>query len=56
MVVSGGKSTGFQDLLSTGSAEDFDICCDPCLIVDQNAEAKGFCLDCQENLCKTCLE
>jgi hypothetical protein len=45
----GRKSTGFQDSLSKGSAEDFDVCCDPCLVAGNNyAEAKGFCLDCQE--------
>jgi hypothetical protein len=48
--------SGFQDSFSKGSAEDFDECCDPCSTTGVNTEAKGFCSDCQENLCKACLD
>ncbi|XP_053389382.1 E3 ubiquitin-protein ligase TRIM33-like, partial [Mercenaria mercenaria] len=36
------------------SAEDFDHRCEPCLVIDQQIEAHGFCVDCQEYLCKNC--
>ncbi|XP_053383736.1 uncharacterized protein LOC123536695 [Mercenaria mercenaria] len=38
----------------SGSAKDYDYCCEPCLAIGQYIEAHGFCVDCQEYLCKTC--
>ncbi|XP_053391556.1 E3 ubiquitin-protein ligase TRIM33-like [Mercenaria mercenaria] len=54
MAVSGRKVADFQGSLSKGSAEDFDHRCEPCLAIGQQIEAHGFCVDCQEHLCKNC--
>ncbi|XP_053391551.1 uncharacterized protein LOC128554314 [Mercenaria mercenaria] len=54
MAVSGRKVPDFQGSLSKGSAEDFDHRCEPCLAIGQQIEAHGFCVDCQEYLCKNC--
>ncbi|XP_045178166.2 uncharacterized protein LOC123538265 [Mercenaria mercenaria] len=55
MAVSGRKISDFKGSVSTGSGEDFAHSCVPCLSDDQHVEAHGFCVDCQEYLCKTCL-
>ncbi|XP_053391559.1 uncharacterized protein LOC128554319 [Mercenaria mercenaria] len=54
MAVSGRKVLDFCASVSKGSAEDFDHSCEPCLAVGQHIEAHGFCVDCQEYLCKNC--
>ncbi|XP_060569577.1 uncharacterized protein LOC132727992 [Ruditapes philippinarum] len=54
MAVSGRKQVDLLGSLSVGSAEDFDHCCEPCLTTGQHIEAHGFCVTCQEYLCKTC--
>ncbi|XP_053383696.1 E3 ubiquitin/ISG15 ligase TRIM25-like [Mercenaria mercenaria] len=54
MAVSGRKSSDFSGSVSKGSAEDFDHECEPCLAIGQQIEAHGFCVDCQEYLCKNC--
>ncbi|XP_045176033.2 uncharacterized protein LOC123536719 [Mercenaria mercenaria] len=54
MAVSGRKSSDFSGSISKGSAEDFDHKCEPCLAIGQQIEANGFCVDCQEYLCKNC--
>lgn len=56
MAVSGRASSDIRDSISKGSTEDFDVCCDPCSTAGRTAEANGFCTNCQENLCKTCLD
>ncbi|XP_045174588.2 uncharacterized protein LOC123535893 [Mercenaria mercenaria] len=55
MAVSGRKVADFQGSISKGSAEYFDYRCQPCLAIGQQIEAHGFCVDCQEYLCKNCL-
>ncbi|XP_053388637.1 uncharacterized protein LOC128551747 [Mercenaria mercenaria] len=50
MAVSGRKSSDFRSSVSKGSAEE----CEPCLAIGQEIEAHGFCVDCQEYLCKNC--
>ncbi|XP_053386202.1 uncharacterized protein LOC123538828 [Mercenaria mercenaria] len=55
MAVSGRKISDFNGSISVGSAEDFEHSCVPCLSDDQHVEAHGFCVDCQEYLCKNCL-
>ncbi|XP_045174580.2 E3 ubiquitin-protein ligase TRIM71-like [Mercenaria mercenaria] len=54
MAVSGRKGADFQSSISKGSAEDFDHRCEPCLAIGQQIESHGFCVDCQEHLCKSC--
>ncbi|XP_053391787.1 uncharacterized protein LOC128554542 [Mercenaria mercenaria] len=54
MAVSGRKISDFQGSISKTSAEDFDHRCEPCLAIGQQIEAHGFCMDCQEYLCKNC--
>ncbi|XP_045174526.2 uncharacterized protein LOC123535838 [Mercenaria mercenaria] len=54
MAVSGRKVSDFRGTVSKGSAEDFDHSCEPCLAIGQFVEGHGFCVDCQECLCKTC--
>ncbi|XP_045174578.1 uncharacterized protein LOC123535886 [Mercenaria mercenaria] len=54
MAVSDIKVADFQGSISKGSAEDFDHRCEPCLAIGQQIEAHGFCVDCQEYLCKNC--
>jgi hypothetical protein len=54
MAVSGRKQSDLQGSVAAGSAEDFDHCCEPCFTTGQRIEAHGFCVTCQENLCKTC--
>ncbi|XP_053389505.1 uncharacterized protein LOC128552481 [Mercenaria mercenaria] len=54
MAVSGRKIADFQGSISKGSAEGFDHRCEPCLAIGQQIEAHGFCVDCQEYLCKNC--
>ncbi|XP_053391557.1 E3 ubiquitin-protein ligase TRIM33-like [Mercenaria mercenaria] len=54
MAVSGRKGADFQSSISKGSAEDFDHGCEPCMAISQQIEAHGFCVDCQEHLCKNC--
>ncbi|XP_053390557.1 E3 ubiquitin-protein ligase TRIM33-like [Mercenaria mercenaria] len=54
MAVSGRKVADFQGSIFKDSAEDFDHRCEPCLAIDQQIEAHGFCVDCQEYLCKSC--
>ncbi|XP_053390893.1 uncharacterized protein LOC128553742 [Mercenaria mercenaria] len=54
MAVSGRKVADFQSSISKGSTEDFDHRCEPCLAIGQQIEAHGFCVDCQEYLCKNC--
>ncbi|XP_053391553.1 uncharacterized protein LOC128554315 [Mercenaria mercenaria] len=54
MAVSGRKVADFQGSISKRSAEDFDHRCEPCLAIGQQIEAHGFCVDCQEHLCKNC--
>lgn len=56
MAIPDSHSNCFTDTLSNASTEDFDVCCDPCLTADRNVEASGFCTECQENLCKACLD
>ncbi|XP_045175982.2 uncharacterized protein DDB_G0279899-like [Mercenaria mercenaria] len=56
MAVSGRKLSDFQGSISLGSAEDFDHSCQPCLTIGQHVAAHGFCVECQEYLCKTCFE
>ncbi|XP_053384924.1 uncharacterized protein LOC128550268 [Mercenaria mercenaria] len=56
MAVSGRKMSDFQGSKTLGSAEDFDHSCQPCLIIGQHVAAHGFCVECQEYLCKTCFE
>ncbi|XP_053388611.1 uncharacterized protein LOC128551721 [Mercenaria mercenaria] len=56
MAVSGRKLSDFQGSVSLGSAEDFDHSCQPCLTIGQHVGAHGFCVECQEYLCKTCFE
>ncbi|XP_060585366.1 uncharacterized protein LOC132741254 [Ruditapes philippinarum] len=55
MSVPGKKAS--QKLLSTlfrGGAEDFDIFCEQCDRDDIRLPAFGYCVDCEEHLCKTC--
>ncbi|XP_053390556.1 uncharacterized protein LOC128553434 [Mercenaria mercenaria] len=54
MAVSGRKFSNFQGSISKVSAEDFEHRCEPCLAIGQQIEAHGFCVDCQEYLCKNC--
>ncbi|XP_053390892.1 uncharacterized protein LOC128553741 [Mercenaria mercenaria] len=54
MAVSGRNVADFQSSISKGSAQDFDHGCEPCLAIGQQIEAHGFCVDCQEYLCKNC--
>ncbi|XP_060603201.1 uncharacterized protein LOC132756212 [Ruditapes philippinarum] len=54
MAVSGRKQSDLLGSVAAGSAEDFDHCCEPCLTTGQHIEAHGFCVTCQEYLCKTC--
>ncbi|XP_060606636.1 E3 ubiquitin-protein ligase TRIM33-like [Ruditapes philippinarum] len=54
MAVSGRKQSDLLGSVSAGSAKDFDHCCEPCLTTGQRIEAHGFCVTCQEYLCKTC--
>ncbi|XP_060566874.1 uncharacterized protein LOC132725709 [Ruditapes philippinarum] len=54
MAVSGRKQVNLLGSVAAGSAEDFDHCCEPCLTTGQHIEAHGFCVTCQEYLCKTC--
>ncbi|XP_045175653.2 uncharacterized protein LOC123536503 [Mercenaria mercenaria] len=54
MAVPGRKVSDFHGSVSKGSAEDFDHSCEPCLAIGQHVEAHGFCMDCQEYLCKNC--
>ncbi|XP_060606531.1 uncharacterized protein LOC132758814 [Ruditapes philippinarum] len=54
MAVSGRKQVDLLGSVAAGSAEDFDHCCEPCLTTGQRIEAHGFCVTCQEYLCKTC--
>ncbi|XP_053384867.1 E3 ubiquitin-protein ligase TRIM33-like [Mercenaria mercenaria] len=56
MAVSGRKLSDFQSSISLGSAEDFDHSCQPCLTIGQHVGAHGFCVECQEYLCKNCFE
>ncbi|XP_045172885.2 uncharacterized protein LOC123534630 [Mercenaria mercenaria] len=56
MAVSGRKLSDFQGSILLGSAEEFDHSCKPCLTIGQHVAAHGFCVECQENLCKTCFE
>ncbi|XP_045177323.2 uncharacterized protein LOC123537571 [Mercenaria mercenaria] len=56
MAVSGRKLSDFQGSVSLGSSEDFDLSCQPCLTIGQHVAAHGFCVECQEYLCKTCFE
>ncbi|XP_060554317.1 uncharacterized protein LOC132715344 [Ruditapes philippinarum] len=54
MAVSGRKQIDLLGSVAAGSAEDFDHCCEPCLTTGQHIEAHGFCVTCQEYLCKNC--
>ncbi|XP_060606058.1 E3 ubiquitin-protein ligase TRIM33-like [Ruditapes philippinarum] len=54
MAVSGRKQVDLLGSVAAGSAEDFDHCCEPCLTTGQHIEAHGFCVTCQEYLCKNC--
>ncbi|XP_060566875.1 uncharacterized protein LOC132725710 [Ruditapes philippinarum] len=54
MAVSGRKQVDLLGSVAAGSEEDFDHCCEPCLTTGQRIEAHGFCVTCQEYLCKTC--
>ncbi|XP_053391548.1 uncharacterized protein LOC123535890 [Mercenaria mercenaria] len=54
MAVSGRKIADFQGSIYKHSAEDFDHRREPCLAFGQQIEAYGFCVDCQEYLCKNC--
>ncbi|XP_053383608.1 uncharacterized protein LOC123535591 [Mercenaria mercenaria] len=54
MAVSDRKVSDFRGSVSKGSAEDFDHSCEPCLAIGQHVEAHGFCVDCQEYMCKNC--
>ncbi|XP_053384893.1 uncharacterized protein LOC123537200 isoform X4 [Mercenaria mercenaria] len=56
MAVSGRKLSDIHGSASLGSAEDFDNSCEPCLFVGQHVGAHGFCVKCQEYLCKNCFE
>ncbi|XP_053384908.1 uncharacterized protein LOC123536777 isoform X2 [Mercenaria mercenaria] len=56
MAVSGRKVSDIHGSASLGSAEDFDNSCEPCLFVGQHVGAYGFCVECQEYLCKNCFE
>ncbi|XP_045174684.2 uncharacterized protein LOC123535979 [Mercenaria mercenaria] len=56
MAVSGRKLSDFQGSISLGSEEDFNHSCQPCLTIGQHVGAHGFCVECQEYLCKTCFE
>ncbi|XP_045176389.2 transcription intermediary factor 1-alpha-like [Mercenaria mercenaria] len=56
MAVSGRKLSDIQDSASLSSAEDFDNCFEPCLTIGQHVEAHGFCVECQEYLCRNCFE
>ena len=56
MAVSGRKEADLLDSIAAGSAEDFDNKCDPCQTEGQYIEAHGFCIQCQEYLCKTCYD
>ncbi|XP_045176315.2 uncharacterized protein LOC123536888 [Mercenaria mercenaria] len=56
MAVSGRKLSDCQGSISLGSAKDFDHSCQPCLTFGQHVAADGFCVECQEYLCKTCFE
>ncbi|XP_053385306.1 uncharacterized protein LOC128550380 [Mercenaria mercenaria] len=53
MAVSGRKLTDFPGSMSSRSK---DHKCDPCLTIGQHIKAHGFCVDCQECLCKNCFE
>ncbi|XP_053383739.1 uncharacterized protein LOC123535818 [Mercenaria mercenaria] len=54
MAVSGRKVSDFRASVSEGTTEDFDYSCEPCLAIGQYIEAHGFCVDCQEYMCKNC--
>ncbi|XP_045176846.2 uncharacterized protein LOC123537260 isoform X2 [Mercenaria mercenaria] len=56
MAMSGRISSDFQGPISLGSAEDSDHSCQPCLHIGKHVTAHGFCVECQEYLCKTCVE
>ncbi|XP_053384902.1 uncharacterized protein LOC128546149 [Mercenaria mercenaria] len=56
MAVSGRKLSDIHGSASLGSAEDFDKSCEPCLFVGQHVGGHGFCVECQEYLCKNCFE
>ncbi|XP_053383618.1 uncharacterized protein LOC123537472 [Mercenaria mercenaria] len=54
MAVSDRKVSDFRGSVSKGSTEDFDKNCEPCLATGQYMQAHGFCVDCQEYVCKKC--
>ncbi|XP_053388867.1 uncharacterized protein LOC128551934 [Mercenaria mercenaria] len=56
MAVSGPKLSDISGSASVGSAEDFDNFCDPCLTISQHVGSHGFCVECQEYLCRNCFE
>lgn len=56
MAVSGRRVDEYKNSVSLGSAEDFEHLCDPCLTEKQQVEAHGFCVDCQEYLCRSCFK
>ncbi|XP_060579159.1 E3 ubiquitin-protein ligase TRIM71-like [Ruditapes philippinarum] len=41
-------------ILRKGSAEDFEVFCEPCDRADFRTPAFGYCLDCKEHLCQSC--
>ena len=56
MALSGRKQADLLGSIAEGSAEGFNNKCEPCLYVHQHNEAHGFCVQCQEYLCKTCYD
>ncbi|XP_045174500.1 uncharacterized protein LOC123535814 [Mercenaria mercenaria] len=48
------SSRDFGGSVSKGSAEDFELSCEPCRAIDQYIDAHAFCADCQEYLCMSC--
>lgn len=56
MAVSGRKPPNLSDSVLKSSTEDFDYKCDPCHSDKQVVEAAGFCVTCQEYLCKSCFK
>lgn len=55
MAVYGRKVSRFNGPLSLLSKEDLVDKCEPCSMIGQPMKAYGFCEDCQEYLCESCL-
>ncbi|XP_060589369.1 uncharacterized protein LOC132744632 [Ruditapes philippinarum] len=56
MEVSGKKENRHQDQTSSSASSQSCKVCQPCIADGESLEADGFCQNCQEYLCKTCIK